>query len=114
MARVAGGLAVPAPGTTAAAQLATEELAGELAARAGREGVSLVGPDGLLSGLTKTVLESALEAENGRACRLRAARPGRASQREQSQCSRPKMVLTEVGAVTIDVPRDRNGTFEPR
>ena len=39
------------------------ELAGQLMARADAEGVSLVGPGGLLAGLTKTVLETALEAE---------------------------------------------------
>jgi transposase-like protein len=39
------------------------ELAGQLMARAEAEGVSLVGPGGLLAGLTKTVLETALEAE---------------------------------------------------
>ena len=26
----------------------------------------------------------------------------------------PKQVLTEIGAVDLDVPRDRNATFEPR
>ena len=40
-----------------------EELATELVARADAEGVSLVGPGGLLAGLTKPVLETALEAE---------------------------------------------------
>jgi putative transposase len=40
-----------------------EEVAKDLLERARREGVSLVGPGGLLAGLTKTVLETALEAE---------------------------------------------------
>ena len=40
-----------------------EALAQELVERARSEGVELVGLGGLLSGLTKTVLESALEAE---------------------------------------------------
>jgi hypothetical protein len=40
-----------------------QRLVGELMARVEAEGVSLVGPGGLLAGLTKTVLESALEAE---------------------------------------------------
>ena len=39
------------------------ELAEELVARARAEGVELVGPGGLLTDLTKTVLETALEAE---------------------------------------------------
>jgi hypothetical protein len=40
-----------------------EELDWGLMKRAKTEGVSLVGSGGLLSGLTKTVLETALEAE---------------------------------------------------
>jgi putative transposase len=40
-----------------------EEVASDLLARARREGVSLVGSGGLLAGLTRTVLETALEAE---------------------------------------------------
>ena len=40
-----------------------EALAQELVGRARTEGVELVGPGGLLTGLTKTVLETALEAE---------------------------------------------------
>jgi transposase-like protein len=38
-------------------------LAAQLVERARAEGVDLVGPGGLLTGLTKTVLETALEAE---------------------------------------------------
>src|SRR5262245_40884393 len=40
-----------------------KELAERLLAQAREQGVSLVGPGGLLSSLTKTVLETALEAE---------------------------------------------------
>ena len=39
-----------------------QELAAELVAKARDEGVELTGPDGLLTGLTKRVLETALEA----------------------------------------------------
>jgi hypothetical protein len=44
---------------------ADEALAQELVERARSEGVELVGPDGLLTDLTKTVLETALEVELG-------------------------------------------------
>ena len=40
----------PAPGRALAAKIATEELAAELLARADGDGVSLVGPGGLLAG----------------------------------------------------------------
>ena len=39
-----------------------EQLARDLVERARAEGVELTGPGGLLTGLTKTVLETALEA----------------------------------------------------
>jgi len=52
-----------APGQALAGKIATEDLAAELLARADAEGVSLIGPGGLLAGLTKIVLETALEAE---------------------------------------------------
>jgi transposase-like protein len=44
-------------------QIDTQQLAQQLVERARAEGVDLVGPGGLLTGLTKTVLETALEAE---------------------------------------------------
>ena len=40
-----------------------QALAQELVQRARTEGVDLVGPGGLLTGLTKTVLETALDVE---------------------------------------------------
>ena len=40
-----------------------KQLAEQLLAQAKAQGMSLVGPGGLLSGLTKQVLETALEAE---------------------------------------------------
>lgn len=40
-----------------------QQLAEELIERARAEGVDLISPGGLLTGLTKTVLETALEAE---------------------------------------------------
>jgi transposase-like protein len=41
----------------------TQELAQQLLEQARTDGVDLIGPDGLLNRLTKTVLETALEAE---------------------------------------------------
>ena len=53
----------PGPGQALAKRIATAELASELMARADEKGVSLVGPGGLLQGLTKTFSGTALEAE---------------------------------------------------
>jgi hypothetical protein len=46
-----------------AAQIYEQKLAEELVAQAREEGVQLVGPGGLLTGLTKSVVETALEEE---------------------------------------------------
>jgi putative transposase len=47
-----------------------EQLIRQLADRARAEGLQLTGEGGLLSRLTKTVLESALEGRAGRSSRL--------------------------------------------
>ena len=44
-------------------QIDQQQLAQDLVDRARADGVDLVGPGGLLTGLTKSVLETALEAE---------------------------------------------------
>jgi transposase-like protein len=82
--------------------------------RAKAEGVSLVGPGGLLSGLTKTVLETALEAELTEDLGYEPHEPAGRNSGNSRNGTRSKTVLTEVGPVEIDVPRDRNGTFEPK
>ena len=76
------------------------------------QGVSLLGPGGLLAGLTKNVLETALEAELTE--HLGHERPGAAESGNVRIGTRSKTVFTEVGPVDIDVPRDRAGSFEPR
>jgi putative transposase len=91
-----------------------EALAQELVERARSEGVELVGPGGLLTGLTKTVLETALEAELDEHLGYpKHAVSGRGTGNSRNG-TRSKTVLTEVGEVELDVPRDREGSFEPR
>ena len=53
---------------------ADEQLAKELVERARSEGAQLVGPGGLLTGLTKTVLETALEVEMRTTSAIRSTR----------------------------------------
>jgi len=91
-----------------------EEVAKDLLARARREGVSLVGPGGLLAGLTKTVLETALEAELTDHLGYEKHDPVGRNGANSRNGARSKTVITEVGPVELDVPRDREGTFEPR
>ncbi len=77
------------------------------------EGVSSTGPGGLLGGLTKRVLETALEGELDEHLGYAKHDPaGRATSNSRNG-KRSKTVVTEVGPVELDVPRDRDGTFEP-
>ena len=90
------------------------ELARELVERARSEGVELVGPGGLLTGLTKTVLETALEVEMEDHLGYAKHAPEGRDKGNSRNGARSKTVLTEVGEVEIAVPRDRDGTFEPQ
>ena len=100
-------------GQATTAGVSTEDLAAELLARAESEGVSLVGPGGLLAGLTKRVLESALEGEmTGHVGYEPHDRAGHHSGNSRNG-TRTKTVMTDIGPVELDVPRDRDGTFEP-
>ena len=90
-----------------------QSIAEELVARARAEGVDLVGPGGLLGDLTKQILETGLEVEMdehlGYTKHDSAGRNGGNSRNG----TRSKTVITEVGPVDIDVPRDRDSSFEP-
>ena len=89
-------------------------VARELLERAKAEGVSLVGPGGLLAGVTKTVLQAALDAEMADHLGYeKGERPPFPAGNHRNGTS-PKTVLTEVGAIPLEVPRDRNAKFEPR
>ncbi len=88
-----------------------KKLAERLLAQARDQGVSLVGPGGLLSQLTKNVLETALEAEMTE--HLGHEHGGTPAGTNMRNGLRTKTVLTEIGPVEIEVPRDRDGTFEP-
>ncbi|TDD91109.1 IS256 family transposase [Actinomadura darangshiensis] len=90
------------------------QLAAELIEKAKAEGVSLVGPDGLLAGVTRTVLQAALEAEmTDHLGYDKGERPARPTGNHRNGTS-AKTVSTEVGPVRVEVPRDRRGEFEPQ
>jgi len=92
---------------------AEEKVAEELVRRAREQGLSLTGPDGLLKQLTKTVLETALNQELTE--HLGHDKHGQPTAGNVRNGTRPKTVLTEAtGQVPIEVPRDRDGTFEPQ
>lgn len=90
------------------------ELAAGLVERARAEGVELVGPGGLLTGLTKTVLEAGLEAELAEHLGYDKHSPAGRGSGNSRNGSRAKTVITDVGPVELAVPRDRAGTFDPQ
>jgi transposase-like protein len=94
---------------------AEEKVAEELVARAREQGLSLTGPEGLLKQLTKTVLETALNQEMTEHLGHDKHAPAGNESGNVRNGTRAKTVLTEAtGQVGIEVPRDRDGTFEPQ
>jgi putative transposase len=91
-----------------------QQLAQELVEQARAQGVELIGPGGLLTGLTKTVLETALEAEISEHLGYDKHDPAGRNGENSRNGTRAKTVLTEVGPVEVAVPRDRDSSFEPK
>src|SRR5215470_12074379 len=94
--------------------LVDEELADQLRGKAQAEGVELLGPDGLLSQVTKAVLERALAEEMTAHLGYEKHDPAGRGSGNSRNGTTPKALLTDVGAVDLTVPRDRNGSFEPQ
>src|SRR5438128_2314185 len=90
-----------------------QQLAQQLVEAARAEGVELVGPGGLLTGLTKTVLETALEAEMSEHLGYERHDPAGRDSGNSRNGTRTKTVLTEIGPVQIEVPRDRDACGVP-
>ncbi len=104
----------PGNGPPGRKPLIDEQLADELLGKAQAEGVELLGPDGLLSQVTKAVLERALAEEmTGHLGYEKHDPAGRGSGNSRNGTT-AKTVLTEVGTVDLAVPRDRAGSFEPQ
>jgi putative transposase len=93
---------------------AGRELAEQLVEQARAEGVDLVGPGGLLGDLTKRVLEAGLEAEMTDHLGYERHDPAGRDGGNSRNGTRAKTVITDVGPVELDVPRDRDGSFEPK
>lgn len=91
-----------------------KQLAEPLLAQAKEHGIELMGPNGLLNQLTKNVLEAALDAEMTEQLGYEhhdAAGRGSGNSRNGT---RSKTVLTEIGPVEIEVPRDIDSWFAPQ
>jgi putative transposase len=92
---------------------ADEQLLAQLAGRAAAKGLSLAGEGGFLQQMTRLVLQAGLEAEmTAHLGYDKHAVEGRNGGNSRNG-TRTKTVITEVGPVDIEVPRDRAGTFAP-
>lgn len=91
------------------AALAAEKVRGD--------GLRLMGEGGLLPELAQHLMQAALEAEMDEHLAAEAGRVGGRGSRSGGNTRngyRSKKVMTEVGTVTVQIPRDRLGTFQPR
>lgn len=94
--------------------LADDVWLDELIDRADEGGVRLTGEGGFLPELIKSVLERGLAAELSGHLGYEVGDPAGRGSPNSRNGSTPKTVQTEVGAVPLNVPRDRNSSFEPR
>jgi len=75
---------------------------------------SLTGPDGLLKRLTAALVTRALTAEMAEHLGYEDGDPPPSDQSNRRNGRRPKTLRSDRGDVVIDVPRDRDGSFEPK
>ena len=91
-----------------------KQLAEQLLEQAKEQNIELVGAGGLLGELTKNVLETALDAEMSEHLGYEKHDPAGRNSGNSRNGTRAKTVLTEIGPVEIEVPRDTESTFEPQ
>jgi len=95
------------------AQLLSPAAVDALLADAEAAGTPIDGPDGLLAQITKSVLERALDVEIADHLGYDHGDPAGHGTGNSRNGHGRKTVLTTAGAVELEVPRDRNGTFTP-
>src|SRR6202048_2361283 len=88
-----------------------KELIDELIATSGG---SLIGPNGLVKELTKALVERMLSGEMNHHLGYEKYDVGGHGSGTSRNGKSGKTLRGEAGEMTIEVPRDRNGTFEPK
>src|ERR1700722_8814858 len=88
-----------------------KELIDELMATSGG---SLIGPDGLVKELTKALVERMLSGEMNHHLGYEKHEVAGYGSGNSRNGKSQKTLKGEAGEMTIEVPRDRNGTFEPK
>ena len=107
-----GAVTLPQQNNNGGTSNVDRSVAENLVEQARADGVDLVGPNGLLQDLTKQILETGLEVEMEEHLGYEKHRTGDGQNVRNG--TRSKTVSTEVGPVEIDVPRDRDASFEPK
>ncbi len=90
------------------------QIAERLVQQAQDEGIDLVGPGGLLGELTKQVLEAGLEVEMDEHLGYEKHDAEGRDNGNSRNGTRSKTLITEVGPINIETPRDRDGSFDPK
>ena len=95
-------------------RLVDAELADRLIAQAQEQGVELLGEGGLLKQMTKAILERSLAIELTDHLGYEEGDPAGAGSGNSRNGTTAKRLLTEAGHLDLEVPRDRNATFDPQ
>ncbi len=74
----------------------------------------LTGEEGLLKQLTKALVERAMGAELTEQLGYEKHQPGEKPGENRRNGTSPKTVRSDQDPITLEVPRDREGTFEPQ
>ena len=89
------------------------QLAKDLVETAWADGMGLIGPGGLLTGLTKRCSRPLWRRSSVSIWVMTSTNPAGHNRGNSRNGTRAKTVLTEAGPVQSEVPRDREGSFEP-
>ena len=90
-----------------------DELVDRLMAQVDAEGLDLLGPDGVLTELTSRILSRGLEVEMADHLGYEKGDPAGWGSGNNRNGSYDKTVQTDAGTVGVEMPRDRNATFDP-
>jgi putative transposase len=102
------------PARSAVRELVEAGLLDEALGRVDRDGLALTGEGGFLPELVKAVLERGLQSELSAHLGYEKGDPAGRGTSNSRNGSTPKTLESEVGPVPLAVPRDRDGSFEPR
>lgn len=95
-------------------RLVDPEMVDRWIAEAREQGVDVAGESGLFAQLAKTVIERSLAAELTEHLGYEEGDPAGVGSGNSRNGYSPKKLATEVGVLDLQVPRDRNGSFEPQ